>query len=65
MTYKQEILDLLRSKKVVPCYELAKVSHRFSMPILELRRAGYCINTYKEFVGKKMHTSYELVEGDK
>ena len=63
MTYEQEILEVLRSKKVVPCYELVKVSHRFSMPIMNLRRKGYCINTYKEWVGGKMHTSYELVEG--
>ena len=63
MTYKAQVLELLKSKKVVPCYELVSITHRFSQCVLELRRQGYCINTYKEIVGKKMHTSYELVEG--
>ena len=66
MSYKNQVLKLLESKKFVKCYELVRITHRFGSCIFQLRKEGYKIYTHRKvvkswFTGKyKTHTKYEL-----
>ena len=61
--YTQRVLEVLKSYKPVPCYELVKITHRFAVPISALRKKGYVIETQKQpkYIAGKMHVNYLLI----
>ncbi len=61
--YAEQVLEKLKSYKPVPCYELAKITHRFAVPISMLRKKGYVIETQRQdkYIAGKLHVSYQLI----
>lgn len=61
--YTQRVLEVLKSYKPTPCYDLVKITHRFAVPINVLRKKGYVIETQKQdkYINRKMHVNYLLI----
>ena len=60
-TQKREVLAVLQSATIVPCYELVRVTHRFSEYVRALRSEGHVIKLFKERQPNgKWHTAYSL-----
>ena len=62
MIQQNRILELLRSKKMVPLYEILQLNiAQYGTRIKELRKTGYIItNHYLGMVEGKKHTAFSL-----